>query len=155
ARGRWISEWHLESVVPDADLTALRLDLAARQAAKSDGPEPRELLDDERFRRMIGVHEVDGVTWFNREAFERVVTGLGLDHAEDLVAAAEKSEYRLDDLAKLIAEPPPWASTRPPRPAPRGGRSPNKRDQSMPPRPQQKTASAKPRTARVARTKEK
>jgi glycosidase len=155
ARGRWIYEWHLEHVVPDADLTALRLDLAARQAAGGDGASPQDLLTDDRFRRLIGVHESDGVTWFNREDFERVVTSLGVPRVEDLIAAAKKAEYRVDELAMLVAEPPSWVSTRPPRPTPRGGRSSNKRDQSMPPRPQQKAAPAKPRPARVVRTKEK
>ena len=160
ARGRWIYEWQLEKVVPDADLTALRLDFAARQAANGDTPaaappSPSDLLADDRFRRLIGVNEAEGVTWFNREAFERVVATLALPRVDDLIAAAEKSEYKLDELAKLVAEPPSWASTRPPRPAPRGGRSPNKRDQSMPARPQAKTVPAKARPARTARTKEK
>jgi glycosidase len=156
ARGRWIYEWHLEAVVPDADLTALRLDLAARQAQAGDPTEPSDLLADDRFRRLIGVHDSDGVTWFNREAFDRAVTGLGLPLADDLVAAAEKSEYRLDELAKLIAGPPSWASTRPPRPAPRGGRSSNKRDQSMPARQAgARPAAPRPTGARPSRTTRK
>jgi glycosidase len=166
ARGKWIYEWHLESVVTDADLTALRLDLAARQptaaagtavgaAAPADAIEPRDLLDDDRFRRLIGVNEADGVTWFNKEDFERVVTALALPRVDELIAAAEKTEYRLDELTKLVAGPPPWASTRPPRPTPRGGRSANKRDQSMPPRPTPKNVAAKVRAARTARAKEK
>lgn len=160
ARGRWIYEWHLEDVVPDADLTALRLDLAARHAAGGDGASPHELLADERFRRLIGVHDSEGVTWFNREDFERVVTSLGVARVKELIAAAEKAGYRVDELAKLVAEPPPWVSTRPPRPTPRGGRSANKCDQSMPPRPQGKAATAKPATAkarpaRATRAKEK
>jgi hypothetical protein len=152
ARGRWIYEWHLEDVVPDADLTALRLDLAARRAAGGGATSPQDLLADDRFRRLIGVHESDGVTWFNREDFERVVTSLSVPRVKALIAAAEKAGYRVDELAKLVAEPPPWASTRPPRPTPRGGRSSNKRDQSMPPRPQQKAAAPKARPARAART---
>jgi hypothetical protein len=158
ARGRWIYEWHLEEVVPDADLTALRFDLAGRESADdatSAGTLPRELLADDRFGRLIGVNEADGVTWFNREAFERVVKSLGLTHADELIAAAEKSEYKLGELAKLVAEPPPWVSTRTPRPAPRGGRSSNKRDQSMPPRPAAKNVAAKVRASRTARAKEK
>ncbi|HUP83929.1 MAG TPA: alpha-amylase family glycosyl hydrolase [Candidatus Limnocylindria bacterium] len=159
ARGKWIYEWQLEKVVPDADLTALRLDLAARQApdgaAAPDGLAPRELLADDRFRRLIGVNEADGVTWFNKEDFARVVTALALPRVEDLIAAAEKSGYKLDELVRLAAEPPSWVSTRPPRPTPRGGRSSNKRDQSMPPRPQPKNVAAKVRASRVARTKEK
>jgi hypothetical protein len=140
ARGRWIYEWRIDRDLPDADLIALRLDLAAGQTADDDGASPAELLNDDRFRRAIGVHEAGGVTWFNREAFEGAVAALGLARADDLVAAAAKSEYRLEDLAKAIAEPPPWTSTRPPRPVPRGGRSPNKRDQSMPPRAPAKPA---------------
>ncbi len=147
ARGRWIYEWHVEHVLPDADLTALRLDLAARQAAGSDPVSPRDLLADDRFRRVIGVHEDDGVTWFNREAFESAVKLLGLPRRADLVAAAKQSHYQLDELTKVLAEPPTWASTRPPRPAPRGGRSANKRDQSLPTRPA--------KTARAARTTDK
>ncbi|MEO8626258.1 MAG: hypothetical protein ABI452_06125, partial [Candidatus Limnocylindrales bacterium] len=133
ARGRWIYEWHVDRVLPDADLIALRLDLAARQADGSDGASPHELVADDRFRRIIGVHEAGGVTWFNREKFEAAVAALGLPSPDGLVAAAAKSEYRLDELAKLVAEQPSWTSTRPPRPVPRGGRSPSKRDQSMPP----------------------
>ena len=143
ARGRWIYEWHVDRVLADADLTALRLDLAARQAEGSDGASPHDLLADDRFRRIIGVHEVGGVSWFNREAFEKAVTVLGLPRPADLVAAAAASEYRLDDLARLVAEPPPWTSTRRPRPVPRGGRSANKRDQSMPPKPARAAATVK------------
>jgi glycosidase len=150
ARGRWIYEWHVEHVLPDADLTALRLDLAARQTAGSDGTSPRDLLADDRFQRLIGVHEHDGVVWFNREAFESAVKALALPRPADLVAAAKQSQYRLDELAKLLADPPTWASTRPPRPAPRGGRSANKRDQSLPARP---TLPAK--SARAVKTKDK
>ncbi|MDL2334577.1 MAG: alpha-amylase family glycosyl hydrolase [Chloroflexota bacterium] len=151
ARGRWIYEWHVDRVLPDAELIALRLDLAARQVDEGDGASPHDLLGDDRFQRIIGAHEADGVTWFNREAFENAVTVLGLARPDDLVAAAASSEYRLDDLAKLVAEPPPWTSTRPPRPVPRGGRSPNKRDQSMPPKPTKAAATVKPATtARAA-----
>jgi hypothetical protein len=93
---------------------------------------------------VIGAHQDEGVTWFNREAFESAVKLLGLPRPAELGAAAKQSRYRLDELSRLLAEPPTWASTRPPRPAPRGGRSATKRDQS---------ATARP--ARAARTKNK
>jgi hypothetical protein len=72
-------------------------------------------MADARFRRAIGVHEDGGVTWFNREAFERAVTVLELPRPAELIAAAKQSRYRFDDLARRLAEPPPWASTRPVR----------------------------------------
>ena len=92
---------------------------------------------------MINVHDADGTSWFNKEAFEGAVAALGLANATELNVAAEKSGYRLDDLSKLLVEPPSWTSTRKPRPVPRGGRSANKRDQSMPPRPSSKASAKK------------
>ena len=150
ARGRWIYEWQVDRSLPDADLVALRLDLYARQAPGSADISVPDLLADDRFRRIIGVHQADGVTWFNREAFEGAVTALGLPNATELVATAAQSEYRFDDLTKLLAEPPHWISTRPPRPVPRGGRPANKRDMSMPTRLPTKTPPAKAKSAAKA-----
>jgi hypothetical protein len=127
ARGKWIYEWQVDRVLPDADLIALRLDLPAAT--------PRDLVGDERFRRAIGVHEASGTTWFNKEQFANAVTVLGLAGATELNAAAEQSKFRFDALERVLQEPPPWTSTRKPRPVPPGGRSANKRDMSMPPRP--------------------
>ncbi|MEP7360385.1 MAG: alpha-amylase family glycosyl hydrolase [Chloroflexota bacterium] len=137
ARGRWIYEWHIDGVLPDADLIALRLDPATT---------PSALLADDRFRRVIGVNDADGVTWFNKEAFEKAVSVLGLSNSADLISAAQKSGYRLDDLTKEFADPPNWTSTRPPRAVPRGGRSTNKRDMSMPGRPAPTKASKSAKT---------
>src|SRR5205085_2178564 len=68
ARGRWIYEWHVDRILPDADLIALRLDLASGEPMT-----PSRLLADDRFQRIIGVHDANGVTWFNKEAFEAAV----------------------------------------------------------------------------------
>jgi glycosidase len=138
ARGRWIYEWHVDRVLPDADLIALRLD---------EPMKPSELIADDRFQRIIGVHDANGVSWFNKEAFETAVTALGLTNASELVAAATQSGYRLADLTTALAEPLDWPSTRKPRPVPRGGRSANKRDMSMPDRPAPKTIKTTTRKA--------
>jgi hypothetical protein len=138
ARGRWIYEWHGDRVLPDADLIALRLD---------EPMKPSELIADDRFQRIIGVHDANGVSWFNKEAFETAVTALGLTNASELVAAATQSGYRLADLTTALAEPLDWPSTRKPRPVPRGGRSANKRDMSMPDRPAPKTIKTTTRKA--------
>jgi glycosidase len=151
ARGRWIYEWHVDRVLPDADLLALRLDLAARPADGSDPITPSALLADDRFRRIIGVHDAEGVSWFNKEAFEDAVTAMGLPKADELITAAAESGYRLDDLTTALAATPDWPSTRKPRPVPRGGRSPNKRDMSMPDRPAPKTIKTSTRKAATAK----
>ena len=72
-----------------------------------------------------GVEEARRIIW---EQLVPAVKALGVPRSADLIALAKKAQYRLDEMAKLLAEPPSWASTRPPRPAPRGGRSANKRD---------------------------
>jgi hypothetical protein len=113
SRGKWIYEWLVERVWPDADLVALTLDSAAMPAAaRTNGNRPLELLRDERFRRAIGVNEHGGVTWFDRERFESAVARLELPNAAELRRAATASGYRLDRLEKLLVEPPVWASTR-------------------------------------------
>jgi len=132
SRGRWIYDWNVERVWPDADLIALRLDreadkpgdkrtestsaiAATAAAADANGLKPRELLRDERFRRAIGVNQHDGTQWFNRERFEHALDVLALPHRADLKKAAERSGYRLDAFEKELAAPPTWASTRPAR----------------------------------------
>ena len=122
-RGRWIHEWQVDRVLADADLVALRLDLAPRRNVRGDGKLPRDLLADERFRRAIGVNEHNGVTWFNRERFENAVKQLGLPRAAELVSAAAKAGYRLDALEEFLAALPRWASTCPVRPRPASTRS--------------------------------
>ncbi|MEX2547069.1 MAG: alpha-amylase family glycosyl hydrolase [Chloroflexota bacterium] len=119
SRGRWIYEWHVDRVWPDADLHALALDREAEaRDAGGDGIRPRELFRDERFRRAIGVNEHDGATWFNRERFEKAINVLALPRAAELRRAAEKAGYQLDLFEKQLATPPKWASTRTPdRPA--------------------------------------
>jgi hypothetical protein len=112
ARGKWIYDWHLGRVWPQADLIALKLDLEARPRGRANGRKPAALLADDRFRRSIGVNEHDGETYFNRERFEDAVSWLDLPEAPHLKAAAKKSDYRLDALAKLL-DPPNWASTTP------------------------------------------
>jgi hypothetical protein len=114
SRGKWVYEWLVERVWPDADLIALMLDTAALQAgARTNGNRPLELLRDERFRRAIGVNEHGGETWFDQERFDSAVALLELSNGAELRRAATASGYRLDRLEKLLAEPPVWASTRP------------------------------------------
>ncbi len=119
ARGKWIYEWRIDKVWPNADLVALLLDRPAAKRASSaaNGRRPQELLQDEHFRRAIGVNEHEGVTWFNRERFEEAVEWLELPDAAGLARAAERSGYRLARLERAIADPPKWASTRPPKAA--------------------------------------
>jgi glycosidase len=90
ARGRWIYEWLLDRVWPDADVVALRLD------------PPANLLADDRFRRAIGVNEHDGVEWFNKERFETTIERLGVPATRRarLRAAARQGGYRLAALTK-------------------------------------------------------
>jgi len=120
ARGKWIYDWLIDRVWPNADLVALMLDLQARpKSARGNGVKPVELLADDRFRRSIGVNEHDGATYFNKERFTDAVTWLALPDLEGLAAAAQKSRYRLDELSKLLGQPPKWASTTPARQSPR------------------------------------
>ena len=67
---------------------------------------PAELLADDRFQRSIGVNDHDGTSYFNKERFSEAVKWLDLPAAAKLTAAAAKSGYRLDDLRKLLANPP-------------------------------------------------
>ena len=116
ARGKWIYDWLVDRVWSDADLIALQLDLATRpKSGRGNGRKPVDLLADDRFRRSIGVNEHDGVTYFNRERFSHAVEFLALPDAADLGIAAHKSRYRLDDLKRVLGEPPKWASTAPVR----------------------------------------
>ena len=108
ARGKWIYEWRVDRVWPNADLVALELD------RKTGGRLTAKLLDDERFQRAIGMNQHEGVTWFNRERFEEAVKWLGLANAAQLTRSAQAANYRFDSLAKTVAEPPKWASTRRP-----------------------------------------
>jgi len=114
SRGKWIYDWLVSRVWPEADLIALWLDIEARpKAGRSNGLKPAALLADDRFRRAIGVNEHDGVKYFNRERFADAVEWLALPEEAELVAAANKSQYRLDDLASLLEAPPKWSSTAP------------------------------------------
>ncbi|MEO6350694.1 MAG: alpha-amylase family glycosyl hydrolase, partial [Candidatus Limnocylindrales bacterium] len=119
AGGRWVGEWHLDRVWPDADLISLGLDLAGRPVQRGNGPLPPRILADDRFRRAIGVNEHDGVRWFSREKFDHALASLSLPRATELRKIAHKSEFKLDELAKQLAAPPKWASTRPARPVTR------------------------------------
>ena len=115
ARGKWIYDWQVDRIWPDADLLALRLDQPARtRSAAANRRLAARLLRDDRFRRAIGVNEHDGVTWFNRERFEHAVKTLELPNAANLAASARAAGYRLDKLEKAMTEPPKWASTRAP-----------------------------------------
>jgi hypothetical protein len=119
SRGRWIYEWNVGRVWPDADLYALLLDRVSEKgkaaAASGNGFKPRELLRDERFRRAIGVNEHEGKLWFNKERFEHALDVLAMPRRAELRRAADKAEYRLDAFEKALAAPPKWASTRPAR----------------------------------------
>jgi hypothetical protein len=120
ARGRWIYEWRVDRVWPDADLIALSIDVDPRKRAqRANGKVVPELLRDDRFQRAIGVNEHDGVTWFNRERFEHAVKWLGLSQAAELTKSARKAAYRLDELEKQLsgtAKPPATRRVRQTRP---------------------------------------
>jgi hypothetical protein len=138
ASGKWIYDWLLNRVWPHADLMALMLDLEARpKTSRANGKRPAELLADDRFQRSIGVNEHDGKSYFNKERFVESVEWLALPDAAELTAAAAKARYRLDDLRKLLAEPPKWASTTPARPTPRStpAKPAAKAADSVPPKP--------------------
>ena len=131
ARGMWIYEWLVDRVWPNADLVALLLDHEAQRGRSRPATgRAHELLADERFRRAIGVNEHEGVTWFNRERFERAVTWLSLPKADELIEAAHSSGYWLDALEKLLASPPKWAPTRAPRPTRRPATAASKATQA-------------------------
>jgi hypothetical protein len=143
-----------EDVMPLVLSAVLRGIHLAVPEAKGD---PLDLgpLADPDVAAAIGLHEYDGTTWFNRERFIRTIEWLvvpelerdsswprqsaAMDVVERMAHAAEQAGYRLDNLNKLLAEPLDWPSTRKPRPVPRGGRSANKRDMSMPDRPAPKS----------------
>ena len=98
--GRWIDEWLADRALPNADLAAVRLELAAGR----DGLSP-ELLRDAHFRRLIGVNEHEGVEYFSKEASNRrsrrsICTAA---RRRELVATAAKSGYRVDGLAAQLA----------------------------------------------------
>jgi hypothetical protein len=96
ARGKWIYDWRLDRVWPDADLVALELD------------PPANLLADDRFRRAIGVNRHDGTEWFNKERFESAIERLALPAAQRkrLGSAARKSGYRVDALVEALGKAP-------------------------------------------------
>jgi hypothetical protein len=119
AGGKWIDEWLADRALPNADLDAVRLHMAAAR----DGLSP-DILRDEHFRRLIGVNEHEGVEYFNKEGFEAALKELDLPAAKRraLVASAGKSGYRVDRLADELkpASKPSTGSTprrRPPRKA--------------------------------------
>jgi glycosidase len=102
ARGKWIYDWGLDRVWPDADLVALELDT------------PTDLLADDRFRRAIGVNEHEGVEWFNRERFESAIERLGVPprRRARLRSAAKRGGYQLAALEReLTSESPTVAPT--------------------------------------------
>jgi glycosidase len=114
ARGKWIYDWQVDRVWPNADLVALGLDMPVRpRSTAGNGRLAAKLLHDDRFQRAIGVNEHGGVTWFNRERFAEAVKALELSDAANLERAAQAAGYRLDKLEQALAEPPQWASTRP------------------------------------------
>jgi hypothetical protein len=120
SRGKWIYDWLIGRVWPNADLVALWLDLESRPGSgRGDGKRQAELLADDRLQRSIGVNEHDGTSYFNKERFSEAVKWLELPAAAELTAAAAKSGYRLDDLRKLLAKPPkPPKSTKSPKSPP-------------------------------------
>ncbi|MGI8928481.1 MAG: alpha-amylase family glycosyl hydrolase [Candidatus Limnocylindrales bacterium] len=104
AKGRWIYEWLVNRVWPDADLFAILLD-------RGVGYKPTALPRDERFLRAIGANDHDGATWFNKERFDKSIELLGLARPAELRRAAEKAGYRLDLFEKALAAQPKRAPT--------------------------------------------
>jgi hypothetical protein len=102
SHGRWLYDWRVDRVWPDADLIALQLDRDGRAR-----PHLRALLGDDRFRRAIGVNEHDGVRYFNRERFEHAIEVLALPRGSELQRLAEQAGYRVDSLEKLLTKPRP------------------------------------------------
>ena len=102
AGGRWIDEWLADRALPNADLAAVRL----RMAAARDGLSP-DLLRDEHFRRLIGVNTHEGAEYFSKEGLDSTLKALELPAARrrELLVAAEKSGYRVDRLAEALRSP--------------------------------------------------
>jgi hypothetical protein len=103
AGGRWVDEWLADRALPDSDLVAVRLHMAAAR----DGLSP-DLLRDTHFRRLIGVNTHEGVEYFSKEGFESTVKALDLPSPKrkELVEAAASSGYRLDRLAAELVPSP-------------------------------------------------
>ncbi len=117
AGGRWVGEWLADRVLPDPDLVGSML-AVARQPADGNGLLSPEWLDDERIRRAIGVNEHEGVTWFDKERFERAIAWWQLPLTEgqrsaraeqeaaqrvaELTGLARAAGYRLDELAARL-----------------------------------------------------
>ncbi len=115
-RGKWVYDWLVDRVWSNADLVALMLDLQSRGASgRRTDKRSMDLLADERFRRSIGVNEHDGTAYFNRELFNEAVAWLELPEPEALRAMAKKAQYRVEEMKRLMGQPPMWASTRPAR----------------------------------------
>jgi len=141
--GRWLDAWRIRPVLADAfgqmslravpsdyaeqmpDIIAVLLSARVPPGGIPDTHDPSEIagwLNDPLVARAIGVHQHDGVIWFNRERFERLAEWLqvpelerlgwrreetaAMRRAERLSAAADASGYRLDELAKLLAQGP-------------------------------------------------
>jgi len=104
AKGGWIDEWLADRVLPNAAAAATALALEAQ---------PTGVLNDERVRGAIGVHDHDGVTWFNRERFEQQMVWFELQRGarasaarlKALLAAAERAGYRLERLMTDLERP--------------------------------------------------
>jgi glycosidase len=107
AGGKWIDEWLADRALPNADLDAVRL----RMAAARDGLSP-DILRDEHFRRLIGANTHEGVEYFNKEGFNDTLKALEVPTARrrELAAVAENSGYRLDRLGAQLKPPAPTAA---------------------------------------------
>jgi glycosidase len=118
AAGAWVDEWLVDRALPDADLLALRLELRRQSDGDKRNKQPARLMRNERFRRLIGVNSHEGTEWFNKERFERAIAAVPMAATtrRRLQTAAQRSGYRLDELARSLDETAA-KSTR--RPAPR------------------------------------
>ncbi|HSH22094.1 MAG TPA: alpha-amylase family protein, partial [Candidatus Caenarcaniphilales bacterium] len=156
AAGKWIDQWDCGPMIESAlrlldvdretaahapALIVALLSLVDAAVPPDDRPLRAEWLHQDAFRRAIGVSEHDGVTWFNREDFERTVlwvplltlsaTSTGEDdgartRVRELRPLAEESQYRLAELERLLTAGP--AQTEPgATPAPPGAKGSSKR----------------------------
>jgi glycosidase len=141
-RKRWIKDWAagpiIASVLPQLgvpadsaahapDIIAALLSYEERGLPAGDGLLSADALHDAELQRAIGVNEFEGVTWFDRERFERTISWLPLPgitgaapskarlesaqkEVRRLRRAAEDAGYRLDRLEQTVSRRPTGGS---------------------------------------------
>ena len=99
----------------EAEEAARLLDVSVRfsDLTEEKGSDSLALLfEDDTAKRLLHVNEHDGVLWFGKEPFERLLDFVGSIRAESgkkkgkrlkkIVEAASKSGYRVEDFLKVL-----------------------------------------------------